>query len=168
MENRTEDHSSHRSRSSPEDSELVSRLLRHDGPTEDHVTTRLREMLERIAERLEPSEQSDDRTVSVLYEILQAEERVLAGWDESVPFLPYLAVVGARVSLDEQRRWEQIRGEHGAAADARALPHLSDLMLAMHVANQADDRVGGQVLQHLAVCERCEWIASAARAALAG
>jgi hypothetical protein len=168
MESHTEGHHSVRGRAGSDDADLVARLLRHDGPTEDHVTARLREMLERVARRLEPSEQSDDLTVSVLYEILQAEERVLAGWDASVPFLPYLAVVGARVSLDEQRRWVQIRGEAEALPDAAPVSHLSDLMLAMHVANQADDRVGGQVLQHLAVCERCEWIASAARFALDG
>ncbi len=168
MGSHSQSHRPHRPRPGMEDAELVSRLKRHDGPTEDLVTGRLREMLERISAMLQPAEERDDLTVSVLYEILQAEERVLAGWDESAPFLAYLAVVGARVCLDEERRWEQIREHAAAQPEATPARHLSDLLLALHVANQADDRTGGQVLQHLDECERCRWIARAARAALGG
>jgi hypothetical protein len=149
-----------------EDRELVSRLRRHEAGAEDLTTNRLRELLECIAAEMAPPESRDDLTASALYEILQAEDRVLAGWDESVPFLPYLSVVAARVCLDENRRWSRIR-EHAPEGDADApREHPTDLMLAAYVADQADERIAGEVLGHLDLCARCGRIARVAHTAI--
>jgi hypothetical protein len=166
MESQTEGRLHPRARTGISDAELVARLRRHDPLAEDLVTSQLRTMLERVAEALQPAEARDDLSTSVLYEILQAEERVLAGWDESAPFLAYLAVVGARVCLDEDRRWEHIRDQASPPTGDSPGAHPTDLMLATHVAGQADEQLGGQVLHHLGRCDRCQWIASAARSAL--
>jgi hypothetical protein len=149
-----------------EDRELVSRLRRHETGAEDLTTSRLRELLERIAEEMAPPESRDDLTASALYEILQAEDRVLAGWDESVPFLPYLAVVGARVCLDESRRWTRIRDHADDTSAEVPREHPTDLMLAAFVADQADERIAGEVLSHLDQCERCTRLVRAAHAVL--
>jgi len=148
-----------------DDRDLVAKLARRDPAAEDWVTSRLREALERVAGAVATAEAHDEVAVSALYEILQAEERVLAGWDGRAPFLAYLTVVAARVCLHEGDRWSRLEGPLPASGE-RLREHLRDADIAAHVAGETDERLAGDVLRHLDGCRRCRRIVEAALAAL--
>lgn len=151
-----------------DDHELVAKLGRRDPSAEDWMTSRLREALERVASTVATAESHDEVAVSALYEILQAEGRVLAGWDGRAPFVAYLTVVAARVCLHEGDRWSVLEASERPGLTEQPRRHLGDADLAAYVAGEADERLAGDVLRHLDQCRRCARVVEAARAALAG
>jgi len=93
------------------DRDLADRALRADPDAQDAIAALLRPMLDRIAATALAPGLVAETTVSALFVILQAEERILSAWSRETPLRAYLAVVAARVSLHEEARWRRLRGQ---------------------------------------------------------
>ncbi|MGI6350759.1 MAG: hypothetical protein ACOX6M_03555 [Armatimonadota bacterium] len=93
----------------PADESLADGILADEPGAQDVLTQRLRPMLERVCARLADPDDADDLVALVLYEILQAEERLMSAWDRRSPLDVYLAVASARSCVEEHRRFQIIR-----------------------------------------------------------
>jgi len=140
------------------DIELKLRAQAHDSAAEAEMTRRVRLALEGVAPILAPPQTGDDLIALALYQITQAEGRLLKSWDGTCPLDCYLAVVAARVCVDELRRWQPAASP---PADA-GVSHPTDLSVARHVAGAPLDAAAGA---HFASCARCGELL---RAALGG
>jgi len=143
------------------DVELKLRAQAHDPAVEAEMTRRVRLALEGVAAALAPPGAGEDLVALALYQITQAEARLLESWDGTCPLDRYLAVVAARVCVDELRRWEP---RVACPSDTRAA-HPSDLSLARYVAG-APLNPGERA--HAETCRRCSELLRAAQSPTRG
>ncbi len=145
------------------DERLAAGIRAGDAGAQDELTRRLRPMLERVCARVAGPGDAEDLVALVLYEMLQAEGRLLAAWDPAAPLDAYLAFAVARACLEEHRRFQIIRETGAESARPEADPgHPSESRLACCLAGQTSPEVSA----HVAGCARCAERVELARCAL--
>lgn len=145
------------------DERLAAGIRAGDAGAQDELTRRLRPMLERVCARVAEPGDAEDLVALVLYEMLQAEGRLVAAWDRAAPLDAYLALVVARACLEEHRRFQVIRERGADSARPEADPgHPSESSLACALVGRASQ----EVRAHVAECPRCARRLELARCAL--
>ncbi|NLN90005.1 MAG: hypothetical protein GX134_07555 [candidate division WS1 bacterium] len=147
----------------PADEALADGILADEQGAQDALTQRLRPMLERLCARLADPDDADDLVALVLYQILQAEERLMSAWDRRSPLDVYLAVASARSCVEEHRRFQIIRAVGVDTPRPEAdTDHPCEADLARWLSSCADPAVAA----HAERCRRCARRVALARCAL--
>ncbi|MBD3173662.1 MAG: hypothetical protein GF320_00665 [Armatimonadia bacterium] len=134
------------------DEALAAGVLAGEIGPQDRLTRALRPLVEHSASGVAHPGDADDLAALSLYQILQAEERLLSSWDRRAPLNTYLAVAAARVCVDEHRRFQLLRRMGPDVQRPEIGPgHPSDSDLAGHLAGLPLP----QVRDHLLSCARC-------------
>lgn len=142
------------------DLELVSGVLAGNAAAQDAFAARLREPLERAARHLVAPDTAADLVALAMFEILQAERRILTAWGQQTDLDAYLAVVAARVCLSEIARWALTRPHDSIPAVQPVTPACPDdktLARLLSVPHDPPD--------HAVTCPRCIAVLALAREA---